>query len=278
MSRHPSHRRLSLEPLEDRRVLAAGNVTVTVFSGKVLLQGDSGANHVVVSPLANGKLRITGAAADGGTTKINSGAYVDVPQRALFEARLASGADYLEVKGSSSRRATLQGDLSVDLGADVDKFYASYASIAGKLSLFMGSTTSAVGYESATIIQTNLGSLSYQTGRQNGSNDLSATIVKIAGNVDITGADATNGVSFASVNVGGSLTANLGSEPNSSTKSDTFAMTASTVAKKLAVYAGNGRGYVHLNTVRADAIDVAFGGNESLLWRDRFRRHFEDHD
>lgn len=70
---HAGMRRIGLEPLEERTLLA-GIVTVSVSQGNLILRGDNAANGIHLTQIGEGSYQITGLVTGGSATTIKHGA------------------------------------------------------------------------------------------------------------------------------------------------------------------------------------------------------------
>src|SRR5262245_47534482 len=88
---------LELETLE-ARVVPAGNVSVRVSGGDLIIRGDNLSNSITITPAANPQqFKITGNVSAGGPTTINNGqtSLIVNGVRDDWDIRLGQGSDAL---------------------------------------------------------------------------------------------------------------------------------------------------------------------------------------
>ena len=254
---------VSVEALEPRTALSGGNVTVQLSGPDWKITGDDNPNAITLTPLSNGAIRVTGGASTGGTTTVNGKTYADFVPSGNVSVTLKDGDDKLMLQGSSSRQLRFPSGLTLSMGRGIDTVVGSYVYAGRTLNVDMGIESQGVGYETAAFNNADVGGVTYRTDRTAGANSFEMSICTVRGDVSITGSNGQNSVSLGSVNVSGSLTASMGSEPNNSTTSDIFSMTSSAVAGRVQLDMGEGRGQATFTRIAADTIDVLFGGSDA---------------
>jgi len=107
------HRNLFVEGLENRAMLA-GNVTVAVSGGSLVITGDIAGNGVSVQQLDNGKYFVTGFSVSGGNTTVNGSLAGKVVTGVTNDINvdLDGGNDVFVMSNRASRRAELAAQLS----------------------------------------------------------------------------------------------------------------------------------------------------------------------
>jgi hypothetical protein len=252
---------------------SAGNVTVQWRSGEWKITGDSSHNAVVLTSLSTGNIRVSGAASDGGTTTINRGAYADITAPKKVSISLNEGNDRLVFQGNLINRVRFTS-LTLSLGRGIDTVNANSIYVANTLTINMGSESGGGGYENAILGQSDVGRISYSTDRTVGANFFNITGVDVRGDISIRGSNAHNSVSLASVMVQGSVTGQMGSEPNNSTITDTFAISSCTIRNQISLEMREGRSQTSFHSVSADNINVRCGGSldQILISGSRVRR------
>jgi len=107
------HRNLFVEGLENRAMLA-GNVSVAVSGGSLVITGDIAGNGVSVQQLDNGKYFVTGFSVSGGNTTVNGSLAGKVVTGVTNDINvdLDGGNDVFVMSNRASRRAELAADLS----------------------------------------------------------------------------------------------------------------------------------------------------------------------
>ena len=110
MAHRSPFRRLAVESLEDRRLLA-GNVLATLRAGDLVLRGDAADNQIQVARLTTGVYRVQGLA---GTT-VNGQATFDAGTgvRDVDVRMQQGGSDQFTIQGAFN----LAGHLDIRLGA-----------------------------------------------------------------------------------------------------------------------------------------------------------------
>src|SRR2546423_969557 len=116
---HRLNRRLGLELLETRRVLA-GNVHAFVSSGNLHLEGDSQANAILIEQSAPRSFTISSR---DGTTTLNGQAgplTFNGIRHNLFVV-LKGGNDVAEIDGADGGALVVRNSLDVDMGSGADQ-------------------------------------------------------------------------------------------------------------------------------------------------------------
>ena len=121
---HSARRKLALETLEDRSLMA-GNVTASMVGSKLVIQGDGEANHVVLRfDRASQRFHVNGLATDGGGTMINGPASSTpppgFPRVGLIEIALGDGDDTLEILNPDATDVVITRYFSIDTGGGDD--------------------------------------------------------------------------------------------------------------------------------------------------------------
>ena len=256
---------LHLEPMEARDTPSAGNVTVGMVNNAWLIRGDDNNNSILINEASPTSLRISGRSADGGVTKINGKAYIDIASSRPVSIDMRGGKDRVEVSGASAQApVTFVGGLSINTGNDIDLVRLSYVKVPGTVSVSMGGGNQ-IGYENASLFGVDAGGVSYRTDRSGGSNNLSLTGSTVHGDVAIQGSAGSNSFTLASLMVSGSIRADMGSTPTQASL-DTFQLTASTVGGGVDVRQSSGRGTVQFGNVTARSLSAALGyGYDQVL-------------
>jgi hypothetical protein len=119
---HSARRRLALETLEDRSLLA-GNVTASMAGSKLVIHGDGEANHIVLSfDRATQRFHVSGQPIAGGATTVNGSATppAGFPRVRQIQVLLGDGDDTLEVLNPGAADVVIAQYFSIDMGAGDD--------------------------------------------------------------------------------------------------------------------------------------------------------------
>src|SRR5262245_15863001 len=117
-SRPARHRPLFVEPLESRVVLA-GNVRAFVSGGTLFLQGDSRNNEILIEQTQQRQFIVSSR--DGSTTINGQAARTFTRVRDDLNISLRSGADVVEIVGSSADAVTVADRLFINMGNGADE-------------------------------------------------------------------------------------------------------------------------------------------------------------
>jgi len=249
------------ETLESRALLS-GDVNVAASGGQWNIRGDKNANGVLVTPLANGKIRIEGTSSDGFATKINGKPFIEVANDRPFSFSLGGGNDSLRLDGSASRKLTYLKGLAISMGDGLDSFQGQHISTPSAMTLDMGDGNRKSGYESASIFWADVGALRFSTKRGEGANSFSIAASTIRGNVAITGSTATFSVNFTGNTVKGDVNFEMGRGPAGTTyNSKIVSMNSSTITGSIKVSGSGGRSSYSFSKVNADTIKL-YGGSD----------------
>ena len=121
---HSAHRKLALETLEDRSLMA-GNVTASMVGSKLVIQGDGEANHVVLSfDRATQRYHVSGQETAGGVRR-RSTAPIPLRRRALracgrLPVVLGDGDDTLEILNPAATDVVIAQYFLIDAGGGDD--------------------------------------------------------------------------------------------------------------------------------------------------------------
>ena len=247
-ARRSDHRRLFLEGLESRAMLA-GNVTASVSGGSLILRGDSLGNDVAVTWIAPNRYQVTGV----GTT-INGGAgFIASGVRNNIDIDLRGGDDTLTVTGSAL-------PTGVDLGG----------------SLLVRTQH---GIDSATIADISVGGIiRVDTGYGGDTVDISNTFANDdilvltfwgVDTVTATGVEANDlllidtGEQFDTIEVTGALAGHA--IINSGNGNDRMTLTDLDLDRELIVRGLNGNDTLVADTIVAGRVDVDLGANNDAL-------------
>jgi hypothetical protein len=113
--RNVSRRRLTLESLEDRSLLA-GDVSVKVAGGNLIVRGDNECNGVLIVQLDDGEYAVAGFEHDGAPTTINGGTDPVIVRgvRHNFNIDLRGGDDLLGIGNDVELLVDLAGQLGFE--------------------------------------------------------------------------------------------------------------------------------------------------------------------
>lgn len=113
--RNASRRTLALESLEDRSLLA-GNVSVDVAGGHLIVRGDNECNGLVIVQLDSGEYAVAGFEHDGAPTTVNGGTDPVIVRgvRGNFDIHLRGGDDLLGIGNDVDLLIDLAGQLGFD--------------------------------------------------------------------------------------------------------------------------------------------------------------------
>ena len=160
MARRSNSRRLAVEVLEDRRLMA-GNILASLHGGNLVVRGDAADNQIQIVQLAQG-LRVhglTGTTVNGLASFDTAGKVNDVKVRMQqggvdrfmiqgafnlrrdLDIRLGDGAVLIE---GSAGPVTIGGDLSVRTGAESDITLRNEVHVVGDTELDSGGTLNVV--------------------------------------------------------------------------------------------------------------------------------------
>jgi hypothetical protein len=144
-SKHHGSRRLRLEWLEKREVLA-GNVLAAVVAGDLVITGTNGPNGVRVAEVGVNTFKVTGLGA-GGPTTINGAASATLGGVTDdININLLLGNDVLQVD-----RIAILGDLHVDTNGGADHAKITRAAIRGNLLVETKGGNDTVWIENTTV-------------------------------------------------------------------------------------------------------------------------------
>jgi len=131
-------RRLGLESLEDRRVMA-GNVIVSVNAGDLFIRGDNNANLISIVQVNTGRYQVSGLPGtriNGGTSPVTTGLVTDD-----VTITMAGGNDRVTLGSSTvGVTITLPDNLTVNMGAGVDRLVSTRVR-ANSARIVMGAAT-----------------------------------------------------------------------------------------------------------------------------------------
>ena len=154
MSR-PNSRRLTVESLESRNLMA-GNVTADVVAGSLILQGDGQSNGVVIMPVfAAGRVQpgafmVRGAEWEGPTTINGQSQFLFRFVNDDIEIRMAGGQD-LVILGGNGNRIGITDDLIIDTGDGGDAVWVSDVDVGGRVQVNTGSGRDEVNLIDLTV-------------------------------------------------------------------------------------------------------------------------------
>ena len=122
MLRRTAPRRLQLESLETRRLMA-GNVKVSASGSDLVVEGDDLRNAVEIRQSSPGFYKITGTTIGGADTKINNkpnGMFIFRGEVNNLRISLGGGDDKLDVGISDRKEISIRGNLVINGGAGSD--------------------------------------------------------------------------------------------------------------------------------------------------------------
>ena len=108
-----SSRRLNIESLETRDLMA-GDVSVRLVRGNLVVRGDVQSNYISITPVADGRVKIEGV----GCT-VNGEASIFANYSADFNIKMGDGNDRVRI-GSSTDVTRMPGRLAIDMGTGAD--------------------------------------------------------------------------------------------------------------------------------------------------------------
>ena len=141
----------SIEPLEDRKMLA-GNVTAVMRGGDLIIKGDRFSNNIDIVPTQNGVRVIGFADPNGAATTVNGLAFADFsgPSQIADDVKITLGAGRDRV----GLFVNVNDDVSINGGSNSDDLNVT-SLIGGKLVIKTGSADNLVP-DFVDIINTNV--------------------------------------------------------------------------------------------------------------------------
>lgn len=117
----------TLERLEARELLA-GNVTVALTAGDLVITGDSSSNHVKITQIDTDSFRVTSFSRGGSATNINGGTTPRTFHGVYDDIRvyLQAGNDRIDVEGTASNYLRVPDDLTIYTHAGNDYLNINY--------------------------------------------------------------------------------------------------------------------------------------------------------
>ncbi len=130
-----ANRSLRMESLEERQLMA-GDVSVGMTGGELMIEGDTASNAVQVSKLTDGGYRITGLWADGAQTSINGRYSTTVNNVDNMTINLGRGDDRLYINNTlAGNDLVVEGDLKIRTGGGDDYVRILNTTVEGNVSI-----------------------------------------------------------------------------------------------------------------------------------------------
>jgi hypothetical protein len=245
-------RRLSLESLESRAMMA-GNVTVSVVDGNLMVTGDDASNGVKIEQATSDEFRVTTYSLGGSATLLNgstnnqqtfSGVRADV------NVEMNGSYDEVTVKGLSSSQAIIPGNLKINGGNAPDN-----VTVVAKV----GSETSG-GYVIILSANVNLSNTRMTKNLVLSGGSALVDGVTVTGDVAITGTDANDSLSIDALHAGGNV--NIDSR-----KGRDFVRLAHlpVVTGDVRIVTGDGEDRVSIGSLTAQNLTVNLGAGPNHL-------------
>jgi len=236
-------RRLAVETLEGR-TLMAGNVTASVISGSLVVQGDDLSNAVTIQQTSPGTFRLVTFQIDGAPTLINgssdndqtfSGVTADVT------ISMAGGNDQVRINGVDAP-ALIARNLNVNGGTGVDNLNASVR---------VGQTQG--GYVIVRNTFMNLVDSSVPKNLVSSGDSISLSNVVVGGDVTITGRPVDDSV------VMGGLSARSVSVDTSGGRDTVRLVERSKIVADVRILTGDGEDHVLIGSLNAANLTINLG-------------------
>ncbi|MFO0902267.1 MAG: hypothetical protein U0939_04660 [Pirellulales bacterium] len=268
--RRSSRRRLHLEALERREVLA-GNVTASVVGSTLTLTGDGADNSLAIVALGNNRFSIAGL-----NTTINGSTAAFSPAGTILNitGNLGGGNDNLGLTNNAQGLDTLATTAGLDLeaatGLTVAQMQARIDAVttvrtfalAGSLTVQGGAGNDLIGLVGnlGGSLTADLGAAGATGGNALGidGTTVAGGVASIGGGINVTGGSQVDALVVESTKVGGSILAKLGAGNN------TVDLFKAQVKGVVSVWGGNGNDFASLDSstvAGAVSLDLAGGAN-----------------
>lgn len=269
-------RPLNVEKLEDRKLMAVGNVLVYNVGSSVRIEGDQNANNIAMVGLPTGGIRISGVSLYGQSTTINGRSSMDIAPIGDVLVDMGAGNDRVTIQKSVGVPGpSFKGGLAIRMGDGDDKIDATDFAVTKQLSVDLGTgADSSARADEVNLTNARLGNLFVSMTRSTGFNHARIAQSTINGDVRLDGSRGSDQFSLNNTLIGGSLSIMAGNETYSSS-SDSASLMSVSVRSKIDIQMGTGKGYVEFFDVTADSADVYFGDYESdtfIVNNSRFKR------
>ncbi len=277
MSRKPQNsartRKLTLENLENRKLMA-GNITAGLDSAGVLqISGDSSANGVAIYQISDTTIRIAGLTQGGLGTMINGSTSVrDFRNVQGLNVNLGSGSDRVEIgTGAASGRTTiLNRGATIDGGSGDDTIKLERSATLGNV-IIVGGT----GHDTVVVNQVKVGSpldefrqgeLMIQTGYGNDRIEVSNTTVNQSVNIESGLGLYSDQVTLNNVSAGEDI--NVWAVELDNFRTDTTInanLTSVTAGDEVRVDTRHAQAQITMKQVTADAVFAELGAKDDSL-------------
>jgi hypothetical protein len=257
-------RPLSLELLESRMPLA-GDISVQVSGGNLIIKGDNGDNDIAIVQTAAGEFTITGN--DGEQFKVNGAAAVAGPVNVTgvtkdIKIDLKKGDDSVALTGLGVG-TVLAKNVQVNTGAGADVVLVSSGDLSGKLQIDTHASDKPTDNDDVDIVDLTVArNVSVNTGK--GDDDVLLSGGSVAGSVFIkTGHDNDEVIVENAQQVTGKLYINTGDGKGGG---DIVRIRgASVVSGNLNIHTGKGDDLVEIDEATGAKVTIDLGaGNDTL--------------
>ncbi len=257
----PLSRRLKVESLEDRRLMA-NDVTAQLHNGILdISEGglvSGGASDVSIARLANGNIRVSANPATGG--KVNGQAFVDFAVSSpSLNVNLGDGADKLRIDNVSFNKVDINMGKANSIVGDNDEVTINGMTTRGSLKI-----TTADGNDTVKVLRSTIGNGLTDQG-ENELDTLSVLSGKGADSItigDMASLSTVNGILHVNTTSDRALAVD-GTPNQTELGDDNVAISNVNVTKHLAAWMGGGTNSLNmLGVASGDYISIYGGGGQ----------------